>query len=888
MIPFALGQRWINTAVPELGTGIIIEIEHKTVLVQFPFSDKTMTFSKISAPLKRAIFSIGDEVHLLDDRKVVIAAVLENGDQTLSYQFAAESVHEGQISFAINIDHPEEKIFNGMCDSSSYFSMRMETLKNHSIYNASPVKGHFGGRIDLFAHQQYVVDKICKDFIPRSLLADEVGLGKTIEAGMTIHRLIIRNMVERVLIILPEALVVQWYLELARKYNLLFTIINQNTYIEENSFPFLDNQFVITTFNFLKGSSMAQSMLEDSNWDMLVVDEAHHLQVQGPENTFNFEMGLVAKLASKTAGLLLLTATPEEKGERQLFALLQLIDSKRYASFDEYLIERKEYLKISSKVQQLLHSDTVQTEDEMSVDQLIDCYGTGKAYIRNFRAKLEKHFSFFPKRILFETALDANAKNQIDTKSQWLVNLLKDKSGQKFLLICHAKEMVVTLEKYLLQNIADIKIGVFHSGQSLTERDRQAAYFADDNGAQILLCTEIGSEGRNFEFCSNLVLFDLPKLPGLLEQRIGRLDRIGQKNDVAIFVPYFKHSAEEIYFNLFHHGLNAFTSFSSAGTQVYAFFHTEIITLAESKDYTQALPKLIEKIKQYNLKLLKELEEGRDFLLELNSFNEERGFELTKTIRDFEEKMSLKSYLDKICDVFQIEIEDLNESAYFLSPHTNMIIPHFPGLPESGMSITFDRKYALLREDISFMNWDHPMIRGAMGLILSEKIGTVSIVTRKNAKGKKSFIEVYFAWNWVQTKMADLDRFFPSQLIRVLLDFDGIDFSEKWSREFLDEKVIEATGEIKQKVYKVPKEKIKKLISIAREQAILKLTEIMSQNLKAALDYFMQELTRIDVLEQMSGNSFDFEKMNMAQILNTIDNVDFTAGLRSDSIRVIV
>ena len=83
-------------------------------------------------------------------------------------------------------------------------------------------------------------------------------------------------------------------------------------------------------------------------------------------------------------------------------------------------------------------------------------------------------------------------------------------------------------EKLLKERIASLNIGVFHSGLSFVARDRQAAYFSDPAGAQILLCTEIGSEGRNFEFAHHLVLFDLPLYPDLLEQRIGRLDRIGQ------------------------------------------------------------------------------------------------------------------------------------------------------------------------------------------------------------------------------------------------------------------------------------------------------------------------------------------------------------------------
>ena len=129
--------------------------------------------------------------------------------------------------------------------------------------------------------------------------------------------------------------------------------------------------------------------------------------------------------------------------------------------------------------------------------------------------------------------------------------------------------MIVALERILKEKNAGLNTALFHSGLSLMARDRQAAYFADPKGAQILLCTEIGSEGRNFEFAHNLVLFDLPKKPDLLEQRIGRLDRIGQKSDISIHIPYVQNSWEETLYQIYDRGLNSFRKFSSVGTPVF-------------------------------------------------------------------------------------------------------------------------------------------------------------------------------------------------------------------------------------------------------------------------------------------------------------------------------
>lgn len=102
---------------------------------------------------------------------------------------------------------------------------------------------------------------------------------------------------------------------------------------------------------------------------------------------------------------------------------------------------------------------------------------------------------------------------------------------------------------------------VFHEGLSLVERDRAAAAFADEEeGCQVLVCSEIGSEGRNFQFCRHLVMFDLPLHPDQLEQRIGRLDRIGQRHAIEIHAPVFTGSPGEKLLRWYHEGLDAFSA----------------------------------------------------------------------------------------------------------------------------------------------------------------------------------------------------------------------------------------------------------------------------------------------------------------------------------------
>ncbi len=122
---------------------------------------------------------------------------------------------------------------------------------------------------------------------------------------------------------------------------------------------------------------------------------------------------------------------------------------------------------------------------------------------------------------------------------------LKGKRDAKILLICKSKRKVLAIESALQEKL-NVKIALFHEELPLVQRDRNAAWFAEPEGARILLCSEIGSEGRNFQFAHHLVLFDIPANPGLLEQRIGRLDRIGQTATIQIHVPYIVGSARSL------------------------------------------------------------------------------------------------------------------------------------------------------------------------------------------------------------------------------------------------------------------------------------------------------------------------------------------------------
>jgi ATP-dependent helicase HepA len=871
------GQRYMSETEPELGLGLVSDIADKQLTVLFRAADTQRTYGLKTAPLKRVLFQVGDKVKSREGVEFSVES-FDEVDGLVVYTGDGQVLEESNLEDNLSFNHPEEKLYNSQVDSEQFFRLRLKTLEHQKKWETSDVKGLLGGRISPIAHQLYVASEVLKRHSPRVLLADEVGLGKTIEAGLIIHKMVTTGRAARVLVVVPDSLVYQWFFEMHRKFQLGFSAINQETPPEPGVNPFLEHERVIVSLGLLKGSDVARDMLAKAEFDILVVDEAHQYKKEA-ENSFEYE--LLEQLCERVPSVLLLTATPEQLGMEGHFDRLRLLDPDRYDDFDTFKGEVAEYQKVAHAVRSLMNNELNEDDlknlklwlndeefdevfsgdlNEDAVERitrtLIDRHGTGRVFFRNTRQAMRKEYDFFPKRILHPYPLKVSGSIEgaessevlgpiFKEKCSWIENFLSQ-TNEKVLLICHSKAMIVALEKYLKENNAQIKSALFHSGLSLMARDRQAAYFSDKNGAQILLCTEIGSEGRNFEFAQNLVLFDLPKKPDLLEQRIGRLDRIGQKADIHIHVPFATGSWEETLYHIYDEGLDSFKKFSSVGTPVFVHFSKEIHEVLADRE--MASPSLIKELQKYRLGLEKDLEESRDILIELNSFDTVVGHKIIRKIREIDGSDDLKEYMDEVFDSFGVDVEEINSYATFIRPNDNMYIPHFPHLNKEGQTLTFNRREALEREDYQFLNWDHAMVREVTNLILSESYGNMTVATRRTGAAKKSFVEAFFVLDCPAPGFLDIKRFCPPTLIRVLIDKDGEDFAEKWSQATLDEKLIEADKSVIEKAQKIPKEMLKGLLKKAEESAQAKGTSIMDGYQVSMVEYMNSEIKRLEEL----------------------------------------
>ncbi len=896
MSEFSIGQRFVSEAEPELGLGTINQVESKTIKIIFAGSHTERTYGTRGAPLKRVVFTVGDEICWLDETKSVVEEVeIINGIQFYNNK------SEVELSNEISFNRPEEKIFAGKIDSETLFDLRQKTLFYKNRINKSPVRGFIGGRMDLLPHQFYVSTTIAKRPIPRVLLADEVGLGKTIEAGLIIHHLLLTERVKRVLILVPDSLVYQWFVEMLRKFNLSFTTLNQETYLEPETNPFFDNDLVILNIGLLKGAAMAREMMNKVEWDLLVVDEAHQLKwtVDNP----SLEYKIVEKISHKSKGLLLLTATPEQLGLEGHFARLKLIDPNRFYDYQKFLDEISHYESVAENARKLVKNN-IDGVNEHKIKELLDQHGTGRIFFRNTRQRMAKEFSFFPKRILHAYPLESQKTQflsledeetigpSFDLKLDWLNNFLEKKKGEKILLITQSKMKVICLEKILKERMPGLKVSVFHSGLSFIARDRQAAYFAEPTGADVLLCTEVGSEGRNFEFVHHLVLFDLPSNPDLLEQRIGRLDRIGQISDIHLHVPYVLSSYEEIVFSWYNEGMEAFTHSAKGASVVYQRLETLLTEYLNHPkkclENVSVLHDFIATTKQEYKEISHHLEEGRDVLVELNSFNDSEAHHIVNQIKGHDEEHDLIHFMNEIFSELGVDIEDLNDTVFYIKPSDNMYVPHFPGLSIEGLRITYDRKTARLREDVEFLTWDHPLVIGAIDLILSNSLGNASVMMRKKSgAASKTFLECFYTAQLVAPKEYSPERFFPLATIRILIDSSCEDFSEKWNHEEISEKIVQATPEFILKAKSIPKLALQKILIRSHELAKIKSRSLI-ESARLEMNTFLteeqgrlMELMKINPsVRQEEIESFTLQKESLNDCFLKID-------LTLDSLRII-
>jgi ATP-dependent helicase HepA len=939
-----VGQRCVSEREPELGLGLVAELDHARITVEFPATREKRIYARGTTVLKRVQFAAGESLTTRAGTTFTIETITEENGLLL-YAGGGQQAREDTISDITSVSSPAERLLAGQADPAAVFDLRLRTLQARLRFRQSEVRGFLGGRIDLIPHQFYILHEVAGRQVPRVLLADEVGLGKTIEACLILQRLLATGRAKRALILVPESLVHQWFVELLRRFNLWFTIFDEArcTATEESEpgkNPFLSSQLGLASVGFLAGNEARRTQVHEAGWDLVIVDEAHHLGWSPTEASPEYQ--LVEQLARRAPGLLLLTATPTQLGLAGHFARLRLLDPNRYADYQTFLNESDQFgavAAIAEKIvgqKKLIPKDhttlrTIFTRDRENLEKhlaaltagepgareallrtLLDQHGTGRVVFRNTRAAM----TGFPARqycpvplagasatLLARVTRELQAEEsgttddirysyKEDPRLDWLVTFLKKHPSAKVLLICRSERKVLAIEAAIKERL-NLNIGLFHEGLPLVQRDRQAAWFAEPGGAQLLLCSEIGSEGRNFQFAHHLVLFDLPLNPGLVEQRIGRLDRIGQTATIRLHVPYLEGGADEVVAQWYHRGLDAFETPLHGGNDYLDAFRSRLLEFALAygegglkADARERLEAFLAETEKFRTALTQKMKLGRDRLLELNSFNREVAERVLARVRAADADPFLRKILSDLLDHYGVRVKEHEEGDVFLDAN-HAYVEGFPSIPRDGMLATYDRRRAIAREDIRFLSADHPLVQDSIDLLIDSPTGSTAFCVLE-AEQTNLLLEAVFVLETVADARWHVDQFLAPTPVRVLVDIHGHDLTDDRDHARLADDVTDAPLPRFLEKPGFNAHLLKNLVQGAAERAEARaqaLKQAAREKAAATLTADLQRLVDLSRLNDLvRPEEIELAKQQVRHTRTAIEQ----ARLRLDSIRLIV
>ncbi|MEN2752400.1 RNA polymerase-associated protein RapA [Psychrobacter sp. FBL11] len=946
---FAVGQRHLSDTESELGLGVVIDVDDRCVHILFPQSEETRVYAKNSAPLSRVVFKVGDSISDQQGNSYTVTAVDEvMGVLKYSVDEHEKGIMETRLAANITLAKPLERLLAGRIERGDWYELRQDILRMQSALAGHPLKGLMGARVDIIEHQLYIAHEVGKRIAPRVLLADEVGLGKTIEAGLIIHQQLLTGKAERVLVLVPDSLQYQWMVELRRRFNLNFALFDlvRTAAIKEHDPEqnvFATEQCIIAGMDLLLDHPDLYDQAIEAGFDLLVVDEAHHLHWDEAAGG-NEKYDLVADFAEETPGVMLLTATPEQLGVQSHFARLRLLDSDRFDDLDEFIAGQEAFAETAAVAGVLIEDKplndgqiaaltallnlnddelaTINEDDKLrtyALNELLDRHGTGRVLFRNTRESVQGFYGRssqaypLPLPEAWQDSYQTKGKlreqlwgeeNQPDggwleddPRVPWLIDILKSELKQeKVLLIARSGATVESLEAVLRLH-AGIKTAIFTEQMTLLERDQAAAFFADSEGAQILLCSEIGSEGRNFQFASQLILWDLPANPDTLEQRIGRLDRIGQTQQITLHVPYVQKTAQERLYHWYNSALNMFNQISPTAQSVQEQYIQTLKPLLEGADTAEnrdELKALIAEALQMRLALEAQLQEGRDRLLEYNSCRPRVAGRIADAMRDFDDNNVLPPFIERFLASANVDYSIQRDGSWVLAPlDSTEVSEYIEGLPlgdEEGMTLTFDRELALQREDIDFVTHEHPLMRSIYELASTSTFGNTTVAMLKSNAIPQGMImlEVHFRVEAIAPKLLNLPATLPTQNIRVFISEQGSDLSERISSEMIMPHIDRLDKTRARQVVKVRSDVIESRYYEAEEIARAQLAEIGEQASARFNQQWSREIKRLKHLQTINPNVRPEEVERLEQLQAQGEQALANLSLVPDSIRVLV
>ena len=756
-----VGDRLTHRHNPELGIGQVIAADARTV---------TVAFARAEAPLRLAATSSAlQPLDLRPGRRVLV--VSRNAEARIEAHLPDGRIRlaDGAVADAADLWPLElegalgERLAAGDFDSHTDFTARVDALHLAERREARGLGSFLGGRIRLFPHQLYAAERATAADPVRWLLADEVGLGKTVEACLILNRLVRTGRAERALIVAPDTLTVQWLGELWRKHHQVLVLLDEPRLADvardfgPDFNPFDVHRHAVVAMETLVARPRLTEQAVAAGIDLLVVDEAHHLR-RPPRQPGNAAWRAVAPITALGRHVLLLTATPLEDDAHGFFRLLQLLRPSELpedVDFDARLA-RGEPLPPCTSSTRRRDIGGLPPRVPRAVDFPTDAWAARRALEASVRlepaanAAVRKRKADRVRRALASGAALASvlgtdeaprkrAAEAADAGDPRLAFLLAEAPGwkargEKTLVFCAHRETLEMLRTALSQR-AQLATAAFHEELSSARRDIEVAQFRRQEGASLLVSTECGGEGRNFEFCHRLVLYDLPWNPVVVEQRIGRLDRIGRGLPVEIL--YFR-PPDGI-------GAEVVRLFEALGLfhEPLAGLEAELAGVVPALEAAADLPEgrlaadQFEALVSHARQAMTRIREAAYRELHRDPYRPDRALGILARVPDDLDALN-QAVVTVACARLGFRVEpQRGRRRYSIEFGNTALVDSLPGVPGGSSFLgTFDREEAVADETLDFFAAGHPLVDAVLAHLEEAATGRVAALQLEAGTGR--------------------------------------------------------------------------------------------------------------------------------------------------------
>lgn len=898
---------------PDWGVGEILEVGPmgRQITVRFPGAEEVVTLSTHAAAFQRWSFPLGSRARLKHpDGSVAEVVIVERSraaDGFDHYTTRDGETHAEQLLTPLEQTAGcLSRLMHLDFDPIEQFENRFAGMELELKRQTNGLSGILGARVTLFPHQLYVSSRVVRRQPVRALLADEVGLGKTIEAGMIYSALRQAGRAARVLILTPDALTVQWLGEMFRKFHDVFVLIDEER-LEDAAAdhpelsPWEVYPRAVCSLPFLSASELLTMEAAEvkGGWDLLIVDEAHHLRYE--EGGGNAAYQAVESIAANARNILFLTATPMELDRTEYFGLLRLLQPNLFHDFELFEIQLEEISEannLAALLEAALEEDPASdapaaaqvsprkkartapklpedlpdrvaeafpehfqfedlaeqalTGDRVAIRQLLTelthIHPLGDTVFSNTRARVG---GFPPRRGEVKVFPLSPARRQIyEDVRQWVENLvpkgleprspearrlfdlirlaagplaglrhelnryrkhLKEKGNHQFLdsliercektlnednprldaLVQEVRDAAARGDKLLvfvshIQDLehlkekiearASVRVATFHEHLAATDRDIQVAMFRNPEGYPVLLSSEAGGEGRNFQFCHRLIHYDLPASPNRVEQRIGRLDRIGQTHEVESVVLVSENTVEAHLAKLLSEQIGVFRQTIGGLDPVLEEIGDLLVQLSLSK--ACVIPEAWEALTEEANDLLHGARDmitrGLDHLLHRGAYDETAAEALKGSVsEDMEER--LEEFVLDFCEQTGITVQDKDHhGTYYLALDRYCTLDALPGVGLGTAYVgTFQRERALVYENHDFYATGHPLVEGIFSYLRDTPYGSTALRRFKKTGMRTVGLQLNYRFEPAVEGDIDATVFFPPHLLVLAVDLKG-------------------------------------------------------------------------------------------------------------------